>query len=85
MTEYDAENKKPGTVLSTGLKPPSSNFSIVRCPFCKQSLKAFHWSLAGGGKKCQCGAKMDISGAFAPPIGKVYDPARLKFITQKGA
>lgn len=36
----------------------------VDCPFCGAELIAYLWSLAGSGKKCQCGAKMDHSGQF---------------------
>ena len=28
----------------------------LNCPFCKASVKAYVWSLAGGGKRCECGA-----------------------------
>ena len=83
MAEYDDKLAEKGEVLSTGLKAPSSNFSIVKCPFCKQSVKAFWWSLAGSGKKCGCGAKFHSNVMFKPPVGKVYDPARLKFVAPK--
>lgn len=26
------------------------------CPFCHQTVDAYLWSLAGGGKRCECGA-----------------------------
>lgn len=29
----------------------------IKCPYCGQVVTAFKWSLAGGGKKCPCGAK----------------------------
>lgn len=29
---------------------------IITCPFCKDSVTAFIWSLCGGGKRCDCGA-----------------------------
>jgi hypothetical protein len=28
----------------------------ITCPFCQAETKAFVWSLAGGGKRCSCGA-----------------------------
>lgn len=28
----------------------------IDCPFCSGTTTAFVWSLAGGGKKCSCGA-----------------------------
>lgn len=37
----------------------------VDCPFCGTELIAYVWSLAGSGKKCQCGAKMDMTGTFS--------------------
>lgn len=29
---------------------------VIRCPFCKQDVTVYMWSLAGSGKKCLCGA-----------------------------
>lgn len=29
---------------------------IVTCPFCHRDVEAYKWSLAGGGKRCSCGA-----------------------------
>lgn len=29
----------------------------IKCPFCSAITTAYKWSLAGSGKKCQCGAK----------------------------
>ena len=29
----------------------------IECPFCSEVVTAYKWSLAGGGKKCPCGAK----------------------------
>lgn len=28
----------------------------LRCPFCQGRVVAYVWSLAGGGKRCPCGA-----------------------------
>lgn len=30
--------------------------SMIICPFCGAHVRGYHWSLAGGGKKCTCGA-----------------------------
>ena len=30
--------------------------TIVTCPFCGRDTEAYTWSLAGGGKRCPCGA-----------------------------
>ena len=29
---------------------------ILRCPFCGRRVVAYIWSMAGGGKRCECGA-----------------------------
>jgi hypothetical protein len=34
----------------------------ITCPFCGESVKAYLWSLAGGGKRCTCGALHDNYG-----------------------
>lgn len=67
---YDHDNAKTYTVTGRGLKPPSSNWSNIRCPFCQSVVRAYHWSLFGGGKKCPCGAKHDGYGNTAQPIKK---------------
>tara|TARA_Y100001963_G_scaffold146115_1_gene220629 strand:+ start:372 stop:638 length:267 start_codon:yes stop_codon:yes gene_type:complete len=72
-----------GTVLRTGLKPPSSNFSVCRCPFCKSEVRAYWWSLAGCGKKCDCGAKFHSDLIYKPSPGTVYDPGKRKFVKEK--
>lgn len=38
----------------------------IDCPFCGATVKAFTWSIAGGGKKCSCGAMHVRGGTFAP-------------------
>lgn len=78
--EYDRKKAKMGKVLRTGLKPPSSNYSICECPFCKAQTQAFWWSLAGGGKKCSCGAKYGDGLMYAPPKGTVFDDQKRKFV-----
>lgn len=30
--------------------------AFFTCPFCSRSVTARTWSLAGGGKRCECGA-----------------------------
>lgn len=49
-------------VIRQGVKPPSSTYSIIECPFCKAHVRAYHWSLAGSGKRCDCGAKFSSWG-----------------------
>jgi hypothetical protein len=65
---YDTAVSRRYTVVSQGLKAPSSNWSDIRCPFCKATVRAYHWSLYGGGKKCSCGAKHDGYGNTSPII-----------------
>jgi hypothetical protein len=49
-------------VIRQGLQRPSSNYSVIRCPFCSAETKAFWWSLSGGGKRCECGAMFSSRG-----------------------
>lgn len=80
MPDYDHNKAREGKVLRTGLKPPSSNFSICECPFCGAHTQAFWWSLAGGGKKCDCGAKYGSGLMYAPPKGKTFSAEKRKFV-----
>lgn len=79
MPEYDVDRARPYEIRRTGIKPPSSNWSDIACPFCGRVVRAYWWSLAGSGKKCPCGA---LHGSFgtvplkgvnyldeAPPVG----------------
>lgn len=34
----------------------------IRCPFCEAEVVAYVWSLAGGGKRCSCGAMFSAYG-----------------------
>jgi len=70
---YDYTAGKTFKVLSTGVKPPSSNYSIVECPHCQSRFRAYWWSIAGGGKKCEnkaCGAMLNSAGLAYPKIAK---------------
>lgn len=49
-------------VKRRGLEPPSSVTLYFDCPFCGSEIKAYLWSLSGGGKKCGCGALFTASG-----------------------
>lgn len=73
MPDYDFANARRYEVVRTGLKPPSSNWSDIKCPWCGQTVRAYWWSIAGGGKKCPCGAKHSSLGVTArtkPKKGK---------------
>ena len=42
---------------STAVRPAfGRSYCYITCPFCGQDVKAFIWSLCGGGKRCPCGA-----------------------------
>jgi len=34
----------------------------LECPFCQAHVFAYHWSLAGSGKRCSCGAMIGRTG-----------------------
>lgn len=45
----------------------------IRCPFCGTVSRAFLWSLAGGGKRCEnrrCRAKHASFGRTMPLVGR---------------
>lgn len=45
------------------------SYTYITCPFCGEVVKAYIWSLCGGGKKCPCGALHGSMGVtFAPKI-----------------
>lgn len=47
------------------------SYAYLDCPFCGAQVKVFIWSLAGGGKKCTCGAKHTQSTARGRVSSKV--------------
>ena len=51
----NAEQREYVVNLAT-LERPSSVVHWIECPWCKREVKAYLWSLAGGGKRCSCGA-----------------------------
>ena len=44
------------------LESPSSVVWWIDCPWCGREVKAYLWSLSGGGKRCECGALFGASG-----------------------
>ena len=36
--------------------PEGRSYYVVTCPFCGCDVEARAWSLAGSGKRCECGA-----------------------------
>lgn len=70
-TKYDHDNPRDIRIIKQGMDPPSSRWSDMVCPFCGHISRAYHWSLAGGGKKCEnraCGAKFDITAQAVPVL-----------------
>ncbi len=43
-------------VLRRTVERPSSVVWYFDCPWCGTEIKAYLWSLSGGGKRCGCGA-----------------------------
>lgn len=41
----------------------------IICPFCSARVIAYLWSLAGSGKRCECGVKFDHYGNARKAIG----------------
>ncbi|CAN7516880.1 hypothetical protein LJR042_003533 [Microbacterium maritypicum] len=39
--------------------------ALVDCPFCGRAVEVFTWSLAGGGKRCKCGALFGRTTSYA--------------------
>jgi hypothetical protein len=73
--EYAAQNpdkveRRLYTVHSDAVEPPSSRVIWFDCPFCMEEVKAYVWSLSGGGKRCQCGA------LFGRSAGLHFCPAK---------
>jgi hypothetical protein len=70
---YDRDLERPYTVVGHGLKPPSSNWSDIQCPFCGHVSRAYWWSIFGGGKLCEgkgCHAKFNSWGNAYPRKAK---------------
>ena len=51
------------------------SYCYIVCPYCGATVKAFIWSLAGGGKKCECGA---LHGGWGYTIAPVHKPKKPK-------
>jgi hypothetical protein len=66
--QYDP--KKGQSFEQRNYRPRMGRSSVdVTCPFCKAVTTAYVWSLAGGGKKCECGAIFTHYMAY-PPMEK---------------
>ena len=67
-------------VLRRAVERPSSVVWYFDCPWCGAEIKAYLWSLSGGGKLCVCGAIFAARGQgykLANPVaGNTSDPTR---------
>jgi hypothetical protein len=54
-TPRDLVEEAPNT-QHEGRSAMGKSTVIVTCPFCHADVEAYKWSLAGGGKRCTCGA-----------------------------
>lgn len=50
-SKYDRDKLKEHQKLR-GLSQYGKSYVYIICPFCGTKVRAFIWSLAGGGKKC---------------------------------
>lgn len=60
MNESEPETRR-FTVVAEHSEFGRSSVTII-CPFCGTYVTAFLWSLAGSGKRCTCGAKLNRYG-----------------------
>lgn len=68
--KYDTTKAKQYSVDHT-ISEVGRRKSLITCPFCYGPFYAYHWSLAGSGKKCpDCGALHTWMGAKAIPVIK---------------
>lgn len=62
----DEVERRKYSVHAEGLDRPSRRIIYFNCPFCETEVKAYVWSLCGGGKRCtSCNA---IFGGFGSGI-----------------
>lgn len=59
--------KRGYAVHRQGLEYPSSITWYFDCPWCGHEIKAYLWSLSGGGKRCACGAIFGTGGGYKLP------------------
>jgi hypothetical protein len=49
--------RSPSRALANG-----RSYCYITCPYCDEKVQAAIWSLAGGGKRCFCGALHNANG-----------------------
>lgn len=67
VTSRDATNRPDDVVeRAYGSSPGPSDVGraavYIKCPFCDTWITAYLWSIAGGGKRCTCGAFFNAYG-----------------------
>ena len=62
FADISTAERREYTIKREGLERPSSIVWYFDCPFCGDEIKAFLWSLSGGGKRCNCGALFGSGG-----------------------
>ncbi len=72
--DRDQGNYPNYTVVSETSRPRGQSSIDIKCPFCSTVVEAFLWSMAGGGKRCTCGAKHHKWGYSVPPENKSTAP-----------
>ena len=50
--------KRPITKIYEVEPAVARSSRIIVCPFCESEVRIYIWSFHGGGKKCECGAKL---------------------------
>ena len=59
-------------------KENGKSYFTIECPFCRFNVRAYLWSLAGGGKRCDCGAMLTNYGTAFKIKGKEKDKKSCK-------
>lgn len=54
--EWDTTKEEIEYTRSPGPSTMGRSIVYITCGFCGKTVTAYLWSLAGGGKKCPCGA-----------------------------
>lgn len=73
--DYDYKNGVQYSHTANFSMPSGRTYCYITCPFCQAQVKAFIWSLCGGGKKCDCGAK---HGGFGLTYKPIIEPKKKK-------
>lgn len=56
MGDGNVGESRPYEILSEHTAVGRSSVTML-CPWCDREVTAYTWSLAGSGKRCECGAK----------------------------